>query len=187
MLATNTYSSGSYGDHSHPTLDQGKSYSRFTPPFLAFHKSSPPGPILRNALRERAWKTVKGDTTSKQMKLQTNRHLYFFFTQKNSVLSRENGFECTDQNCCSRIWMGYDKKYKGDFHSEQQNNVDHVVENFFSRASCSCGKLDHWTGSPAPLLEEWINKLCFQMNLGTLIYISFYCDLTQFILMIVSY
>ena len=28
------------------------------------------------------------------------------------------------------FWMGYDKKYKGDFHSEQQNNVDHVVENF---------------------------------------------------------
>ena len=83
------------------------------------------------------------------------------------------------------FWMGHDKKYKGDFHSEQQNNVDHVVENFFSGASCCCGKLDHWTGSAARLLEEWINKLCFQMILGTLI--SFYCDLTQFISMIVSY
>ena len=81
--------------------------------------------------------------------------------------------------------MGYDKKQKGDFHSEQQNNVDHVVENFLSRASCCCGKLDHWTGSPARLLEEWINKLYFQIILGTLI--SFYCDLTQFISMIVSY
>ena len=29
------------------------------------------------------------------------------------------------------FWMGYDKKYKEDFHSEQQNNVDHVVEKIF--------------------------------------------------------
>ena len=154
--------------------------------FLAWHKSSPP-PILR-CVRE-GGTTVKGDTTSKQMKLQTKRtcktDICISFSHKKILFRQENGFECTDQNCCSRIWMGYDKKQKGDFHSEQQNNVDHVVENFFSRAYCCCGKLDHWTGSAARLLEEWINKLCFQMILGTPI--SFYCDLTQFISMIVSY
>ena len=158
------------------------------PCFLRGIKAPPPPSHL--ALRERGWNNgerrhyIKTNETANQTNMQ-NRHLYFFFTQKNSVSSRENGFECTDQNCCSRIWMGYDKKWKGDFHSEQQNNVDRVVENFFSRTSCCCGKLDHWTGSAARLLEEWINKLCFQMILGTLI--SFYCDLTQFISMIVSY
>ena len=64
------------------------------------------------------------------------------------------------------FWMGYDKKYKGDFHSEQQNNVDHVVENFFFRASCCCGKLHHWTGSLARLRQEWIKKILFSNELG---------------------
>ena len=62
MLATNTYCSGSHGDHSHATLDQGKSYSRFTPPFLAFHKSSPPPALscVMRCVRERGkrWKAT---------------------------------------------------------------------------------------------------------------------------------
>ena len=73
MLVTNTYCSGSHGDYSHPTLDLRKSYSRFTPLFLALHKSSPP-PLscVMRCMRE-GGTTVKGDTTSKQMKLQTKR------------------------------------------------------------------------------------------------------------------
>lgn len=155
MLVTNTYCSGSHGDYSHPTLlDLRKSYSRFTPLFLALHKSSPP-PLscVMRCMRE-GGTTVKGDTTSKQMKLQTKRtckteNLYFFFTPKKYVSSRENGFEeCTDQRTKSVVqgfWMGHDKKYKGDFHSEQQNNVDHVVENF------SLGHL--------AVVENWITGL----------------------------
>ena len=42
MLATNTHCSGCHGHHSHPKLDLRKSYSSFTPLFLAWHKSSPP-------------------------------------------------------------------------------------------------------------------------------------------------
>ena len=45
--------------------------SVLAPLFLAWHKSSPPPPILR-CVRE-GGTTVKGDTTSKQMKLQTKR------------------------------------------------------------------------------------------------------------------
>ena len=191
MLVTNTYCSGSHGDYSHPTLDLRKSYSRFTPLFLALHKSSPP-PLscVMRCMRE-GGKMVKGDTTSKQMKLQTKRtckteNLYFFFTQKNMFRQeRMVSKNVRTKSVVQGFWMGHDKKYKGDFHSEQQNNVDHVVENFFSRTLYCYAKLDHWTGSPARLCQEWINKLCFHMNLGTLI--SFYCDLTRFILMIVSY
>ena len=88
MLATNTYCSGSHGDYSHPTLDLRKSCSRFTPLFLALHKSFPPPLSCVMRCTREGGKMVKGDTTSKQMKLQTKRtckteNLYFFFTQKN--------------------------------------------------------------------------------------------------------
>ena len=70
MLATNTHCSGCHGHHSHPKLDLRKSYSSFTPLFLAWHKGSPPHPLILRCVRE-GGTTVKGDTTSKQMKLQT--------------------------------------------------------------------------------------------------------------------
>lgn len=72
MLATNTHCSGCHGHHSHPKLDLRKSYSSFTPLFLAWHKSSPPPSLILRCVRE-GGTTVKGDTTSKQMKLQTKR------------------------------------------------------------------------------------------------------------------
>lgn len=188
MLATSTYCSGSHGDHSHPTLDLGKSYSIFTPLFLAWHKSSPPPTILR-CVRE-GGTTVKGDTTSKQMKLQTKRtcktEICISFSQKkNSVSSEREWFRM--------YWPRLSFK---DFGWDMIKNIKEIsiASNktmlimwlkIFPSSSCCCGKLDHWTGSPARLRKEWINKLCFQMNLGTLI--SFYCDFTQFILMIVSY
>ena len=148
-------------------------------------------PLLRNALRERGWDNVKSDTTSKQMKLQTKRtckteNLYFFFTHKKNMFRQEKmvSKNVRTKSVVQGFWMGHDKKYKGDFHSEQQNNVYHVVENFFSTASCCCGKLDHWTGSPARFRQDWIIKLRHPRSSGT--FISFYCDLTQLILMIVS-
>ena len=76
MLATNTYCSGSHGDHSHPTLDQGKSYSRFTPLFRAWHKSCVRG--WDNGERRHY---IKTNETANQTNMQ-NRHLYFFFTEK---------------------------------------------------------------------------------------------------------
>ena len=117
MLVTNTYCSGSHGDYSHPTLDLRKSYSGFTPLFLALHKSSPPPPLscVMRCMRE-GGKMVKGDTTSKQMKLQTKRtcktDICISFSHKKILFRQENGFECTDQNCCWSIWMGYDKNKK---------------------------------------------------------------------------
>ena len=85
------------------------------PPCFLRGIKAPPPPLSHLALRERGWDNgerrhyIKTNETANQTNMQ-NRHLYFFFAQKNSVSSRENGFECTDQNCCSRIWMGYDKK-----------------------------------------------------------------------------
>ena len=110
MLATNTYCFSTHGDHSHPPLDLGKSYSRFTPLFLALHKSSPsPVSCVMRYMREGA-KTVKGDTTSKQMKCKPNENekpnIWFLFHTKKYVSSRESGFECTDQECCSRFLDG---------------------------------------------------------------------------------
>ena len=134
MLATSTYCSGSHGDHSHPTLDLGKSCSRFTPLFLAWHKSSPPPPILC-CVRE-GGTTVKGDTTSKQMKLQTKRtcktDICISFSHKKILFRQERMVSnVLTKTVVQGFWMGYDKKYKEDFHSERQNNVDHVVEKIF--------------------------------------------------------
>ena len=148
MLATSTYCSGNHGDHSHPTLDLGKSYSRFTPLFLAWHKSFPPPPILR-CVRE-GGKTVKGDTTSKQMKLQTKRtcktDICISFSHKKILFRQERMVS----NVLTK------KKYKGDFNSEQQNNVDHVVEKIFSLTLLlwKTGSLDWITCATAQGMDQ---------------------------------
>lgn len=133
---------------------------------------------------------MKGDTTSKQMKLQTKRtcktDICISFSHK-KILFRQERMVSNVLTKTVVHGFGWDMIKNKKEISTVSNKTMLIIwlKIFFSRASCCCGKLDHWTGSPARLLEEWINKLCFQMILGTLI--SFYCDLTQFISMIVSY
>ena len=92
MLATNTYCSGNHGNHSHPTLDLGKSYSRFTPLFLAWHKSSPPPPSC--VAWERVGKRWKATLHQNKWNCKPNEHakptsVFLFHTKKFCFVKRE--------------------------------------------------------------------------------------------------
>ena len=92
MLATNTHFSGSHGHHSHPKLDLRKSYSSFTPLFLAWHKSSPP-PLSSCVAWERVEQRWKATLHQNKWNCKPNEHakptsVFLFHTKKFCFVKR---------------------------------------------------------------------------------------------------